>query len=82
MKLYIFFKEDNDFSDILDDNNLKKLFRFKISWSQHLMLGSNETTDELNSYIVLKYGESLLNERHLFKDRTPQPNIDYIVKRK
>lgn len=82
MKYYIFYDEKSDFSELLNDHNLKKLLRLKIMWKQHLMLGSDNHDNELESYIILKYGDNLVNSRHLFKDRTPIPNVDYIVKRK
>lgn len=81
MKYYIFYKEDNDFTEILIDQNLKKSFKFKITWNQHLMLGSYSVTEEIQSYIVLKYGENLINNRNLFIDRKPIANKDYIAKR-
>lgn len=81
MKYYIFYKEDNDFTEILTDQNLKKSFKFKVTWSQHLMLGSFSVTEEIQSYIVLKYGESLVNDRNLFINRKPIANKDYLVSR-
>lgn len=81
MKYYIFYKEDNDFTEILIDQNLKKSFKFKITWNQYLMLGSYSITEEIQSYIVLKYGENLINNRNLFIDRKPIRNKDYIVNR-
>lgn len=81
MKYYIFYKEDNNFEEILNDENLKKLFKFKVTWSQHLMLGSYSIKEEVQSYIVLKYGENIVNDRNLFIDRKPIANKDYIDNR-
>ena len=77
MKYYIFHRENNDFSDILTDANIKKLFVFKIKYDQHLILGSDEIPDDLQSYIMLKYGDDIRDNRHIFIDRKPVIGIDY-----
>jgi len=77
MKYYIFHRENNDFSDILTDTNIKKLFIFKIKYDQHLILGSDEIPNDLQSYIMLKYGDDIRDNRHIFIDRKPIPYVDY-----
>lgn len=77
MKYFIFYKENNDFTDILTDKNIKKLSKFKIKFSQYLILGSENIPDDLKSYIMLKYGDDLKNSSSIFIDRKPKINIDY-----
>ncbi len=77
MKYFIFYREDNNFRDIFEDINLKKLFSFKIKYLQHLILGGIDVPEDIQSYIVLKYGDDLRNTYDIFIDRTPQPFIDY-----
>ncbi len=81
MKYYTFKRESNDFSDILSDPSIKNTIRTKISWLNHLMVGftENKESDNIFGYIVLKYGDYMINP--FDKDYTPKPNIDYIPKR-
>jgi hypothetical protein len=81
MKYFIFFREDNDFTEILNDKILKKVFKFKIKFLQHLILGTENIDNEIVSYITLKYGDDLKNKEFLFIDRTPLPYQDYIPKK-
>jgi hypothetical protein len=78
MKYYTFKRESNNFDDILSDNNIKPAIRTKISWVNHIMLGfsDNLKNENIFGYIVLKYGENIINP--IEKDFTPIPNIDYI----
>ena len=78
MKYYIFYREDNNFDDILTDPIIKKLFDFKIKWSQYLMLGSNKVSSETYSYMLLKYGDDLKRKSDIFMDRSPISGKDYI----
>lgn len=78
IKYYIFYRENNNFDDILNDMNLKKMFSIKIFWSQYLLVGSEKMTDELYSYILLKYGDDLKNVKDIIPDRKPIPFVDYI----
>ena len=77
MKYYIFFREDNKFDDILNDSNIKKLFGFKLQYSQHLILGSDTIPEEIQSYIMLKYGDDLRDKNRVFIDRAPKAFLDY-----
>lgn len=80
MKFIYFFKEDNDFTDILSDSVLKKEIDTKIKWYQHLILGfDDELSDKIKGYIVIKYGENIRTD--LIKDYRPIPYKDYFPKK-
>ena len=79
MKYITFNRENNDFTDILTDANLKKYIDEKVQWKNHLILGI-VADDKVFSYITLKYGDSIRTS--LVKSFTPTPNVDYIPKRK
>lgn len=77
MKHYTFKRESNKFDDILKDPSLKKFIKTKISWQTYLTIGlSSTTSDDILGYIILKYGEDLVND--LVHDYSPKPNIDYL----
>ena len=79
MKYYTFYRESNNFDDILRDINLKKVMTHKIRWEHHLMIGINEykkDIDRIFSYITLKYGDEIRTT--LTKDYRPIPNVDYV----
>lgn len=79
MKYYIFKKEDNDFSEMLNDKTLKPLLGFKMKFSQHLILGSYDDVNEtLSSYITLKYGDMMVSKTDMFIDNKPKMHVDYI----
>jgi len=79
-KYYTFYRENNNFDDILNDTNIKKILDVKISWTQHLMIGINEEGNDRNfSYITLKYGDDM--KQLDTKDYTPVPGVDYIPKK-
>ncbi len=77
MKYYTFYKENNDFSEILSDPTIKSAFRTKIRWSNYLLLGFSEDkkSENLFGYLILKYGELIKDP--INKDYTPIPNVDY-----
>lgn len=78
-KYYTFYRENNNFDDILTDQNIKKVIHTKTSWYQHLMIGIMEDGNEGTfSYITLKYGDDMKKPDVI--DRTPIPGIDYIPK--
>lgn len=80
IKYYTFYRENNNFNDILKDPNIKKVLRFKMSWNQHLMVGIKEEGNEREfSYITLKYGEDMKSMGT--KDRTPIAGVDYVPKK-
>lgn len=78
MKYYTFYRESNNFDDILNDINLKKVVKHKIRWKNYLKIGIDDwkkDVDKIYSYITLKYGDEIRNS--LTKDYSPKPNIDY-----
>ncbi len=79
MKYYTFYRENNNFDDILNDAILKKIIDEKIRWFQHLVIGMNDKHDKTFSYITLKYGDEMVQE--IVKDFSPIPGVDYIPKR-
>jgi glutaredoxin-related protein len=80
MKYINFYRENNNFDDILKDANIKKHIKEKTKWLNHLCIGILEKEERIFSYITLKYGDEMRNK--LTKDYSPIPNIDYIPKRK
>ena len=81
MKYYTFFRESNNFDDILSDKPVKKIIATKIKWHQHLMIGIHKEGNEQNfSLITLKYGEDMIN--NLTKDFTPIAGVDYMPKKR
>jgi hypothetical protein len=79
MKYYTFYRENNNFDDILNDSIIKKIIDEKLRWYQYLIIGMNEKHEQSFSYITLKYGDEMKQE--LVKDFSPVPGIDYIPKR-
>jgi hypothetical protein len=79
MKYYTFYRENNNFDDILNDTIIKKIIDEKIRWFQYLIIGMNDKHEQTFSYITLKYGDEMKQE--LVKDFSPVPGIDYIPKR-
>ena len=79
MKYYTFYRENNNFDDILNDQIIKKIIDEKMRWYQYLIIGMNDKHEQTFSYITLKYGDEMKQE--LVKDFSPIPGIDYIPKR-
>ena len=79
MKYYTFYRENNNFDDILNDQIIKKIIDEKLRWFQYLIIGMNEKHEQTFSYITLKYGDEMKQE--LVKDFSPVPGIDYIPKK-
>ena len=78
MNYFIFRKEDNDFSEILNDKTLKPLHNFQIKFSKHIILGCYADIDDgLSSYITLKYGDMMVNKSDMFIDYAPKMHVDY-----
>ena len=78
MKYYTFYRESNNFDDILKDINLKKFVSEKTRWENYLQIGISEykkDAETIFSYITLKYGDEI--RTNLTKDYTPKANIDY-----
>lgn len=80
MKYYTFFRENNEFKDILNDPILKKSIDEVITWHQHLVIGlyDSNKSDQTSSYITLKYGDEMKND--LVRDFSPVAGVDYIPK--
>lgn len=78
MKYILFFRENDNFDDILSDAIIKKLIKERIRWLKHLNLGIVDD-DKTMSYITLKYGDSVLSA--LTNDYSPIPYKDYIPKK-
>ena len=79
MKYYTFYRENNNFDDILNDTIIKKIVDEKLRWYQYLIIGMNEKNEQSFSYITLKYGDEMKQE--LVRDFSPIPGFDYIPKR-
>lgn len=81
MKFIYFYRQNNDFSDILSDPSIKPHIYTKITWHQYLLLGiyNEKKIDSIISYINLKFGDDIRNNIH--PDFSPIPNKDYIIKR-
>lgn len=81
MKYYTFYRESNNFKDILTDPNIKKGVKFKIQYLNKLILGFGYSPDDkLISYVMLKYGDDIKNLTDY--DYTPVPHKDYVPIRK
>ncbi len=80
MSYTIFHREDNNFIDILSDPVVKKSIRLKMSFDQYLILELSNDKD--TSYLMIKYGDDVVNMSHIIPDRSPVPNRDYIPERK
>jgi hypothetical protein len=79
MKYFNFYRESNDFTDILNDITLKKKILETITWLNYLRIGINDD-DRIASYVTLKYGDEMRN--NLTEYYSPIPNIDYIPVRR
>lgn len=75
MKLLTFYRESNNFDDILSDPAIKAAMENKITWYQGLLITIDDTDEKVLSYIELKYGDS---SNKICKDRTPIPYVDYL----
>jgi len=76
-----FYRESNDFTDILTDPVIKKHIRTKLIFENHLILSFDDTEkedyDQLQSYLSLKYGDSMISFDSIVPDRTPIIGKDY-----
>lgn len=83
MKYLTFYRENNNFSDILSDPQVKGFCKNKIAWRNHLLLAFSqyqEKTEATIAYLLLKYGDDVVNL--VEKDYSPVINKDYIPDRK
>lgn len=77
MKLYIFKREGGKFDDMKKDPVIKKKFKTVMTWADHFMLGAEYPDDEVESYLLLKYGDELITQG-LIRDFSPVPYVDYM----
>lgn len=76
MKYFTFYRESNNFEDILKDSNLVKFISLKITFKNHLIIQFKQNINDATlGYLVLKYGDDIKPLVH--KDFTPIPNVDY-----
>ena len=80
MSYTVFYRESNNFKDILTDPVIKKAVRTRMSFRNHLIL--ELVDDKSTSYLILKYGDDVKSLSNIIPDRTPIPNKDYIPERK
>lgn len=76
MKYYTFYRESNNFDDILGDPNVKQNISTQICCEGYLILGfKTKVSEGVLGYIVLKYGDDMrkITER----DYRPVMNVDY-----
>jgi len=80
-KLYTFYREDDNFNDILNDVSIKKLIDEKIHRYQWLTIGIEDTekNNQAFSLLTLKYGEDMRQD--FIKDFSPVPGVDYFPKK-
>jgi hypothetical protein len=81
MKYYTFYRENNNFKDILSDANIKKSFDEITLWHRHLTIGikDSQKNTQIGSYITLKYGDEMKSD--VIKDFSPVPGVDYTPNR-
>ena len=78
---YYFKSDDGVIKDLLSDPVIKPLIVAKITWEDMLFLKlSYNTKNEHGSYIMLKYGDIIVNPSHLVPDRSPTMFKDYMPK--
>lgn len=73
MKFYTFYRDSNNFSDILKDKRLK--ITHTMSMPKKLIIGVDNSSDELDVYISMMYTECIIQ---MIKDFSPKPGVDYI----
>lgn len=81
MKEFLIVRSSNNFDDILKDPNLKKKFSAIMQYNNSLLIQLSED-DSAVSYMLLKYGDDIVDLTSVIPDRTPVPGKDYTVQRK
>jgi len=77
MKYYTFYRESNNFDDIIKDKVIKKYINATVFWKNYCQVGIDEfNATKVNIHITLKYGDELRN--NLTPDFSPKPNIEYV----
>lgn len=83
MKYFVFNREGGKFDDITADTTIKPAVKTTMSYDNHLILGiSDDDGSKIGSYIVLKYGDSMIQWKDIVSDRSPVIDVDYVPKRK
>jgi len=79
MKIFYFNRECKNFDDITKDKNIRKFIEYQMSWKNHLILTFNEDkkVEPIFSYIMIKYGEYLIEGTDLIPSRAPVMYKDY-----
>lgn len=81
MKNFILVDESNNFDTFLDDSVIRKYISSKISWEQHLLVQlKDNTSEDVISYILLKYGDNIKNVESIIPCRKPVMYVDYLPK--
>lgn len=80
MSYTVFYRENNNFKDMLSDPVIKKAIRLKMSFYQYLIL--ELVDDKSAAYMMIKYGDDATSMSHIVSDRSPIPNKDYVPKRR
>ena len=81
MKNFILVDESDNFDMFLDDKIIKKYISTKISWHHHLLVQlKDNTTEDVISYILLKYGDNVKNVESIIPCRKPVMYVDYLPK--
>lgn len=76
MKYFTFYRESNNFNDILSDKILKKYIDEVITWQRYCRIGIQDMfVTKVNIHITLKYGDEL--RTNFIKDYKPIPYKDY-----
>lgn len=84
MKYLTFHREDNKFTDILEDKAVRKSAKTKLQFANHLIIGLEENSDDGKtlSYIMLKYGDNIIDLGSIIPDRSPVMDKDYFPSRR
>jgi len=75
MKPIIFYRESNDFTDILQDITVKKGVKHRQSFTNHLILVTSD--EKILTYLMLKFGNDVISMNDLVPDRSPVMYKDY-----
>jgi len=79
MKTYVFHREKNRFDDILKDKSIRKYIIEQYQFTDYLIIRVKDVPEAL-AYIMLKFGEELVNMKDIVPDRTPIMDVDYVPK--
>ena len=80
MSYTVFYRENNNFKDMLADPVIKKAIRMKLRFYQYLILELDD--DKNTAYMMIKYGDDATSMSHIAPDRSPIPYKDYVPERK